>query len=501
MVIMQKIFLKNKGAATIELLIAFAILIINITAVMLLVGGGQSVYVDSELNTEAVTKTKELLEKARALSRVDFSTISECDDSGPDPCAGAITSPYTRKLTILNPADCSEDVQTTTSWSMHGRNLDIDLVTHLTDIITARGGDCNEPPEDDWLDPQTFDAEDIVPGGNKGTDIDVVKIDGHKYAFLTSVHSAAASDDFWVFDLETSPPSIIGRLDTGPGLNAVDVARAPDGNYYAYVANNNTIPPYEQLIVIDLTNLTLPAEVPGSRRSLPGVAGADPAGRAIYFYDDKIFIGTRLTAGNEFNIYDVSDPGDPSFPSFEGQREINHSIRKITVKGIYAYLATTADKNEIIRLDVSDPTTILPPWGGVGSTDPGFDADGPTSGENGQSVFILGDKIILGRARATGTNSDLFVLKTSDFAINGKVKLDMTPSGAAVEDITAVGSFIFLGTSDSNSEFQVWKVNDLSSLWSDFNFPQAITGIEFLDDKVYASVDSNDALHIIYDAP
>ena len=493
----------NQGMSTLEILIAFAVVILCVSAVIMVVFGNQSVAVDLQTNNEAIAKAQTVLEDARATSRQDYSLVKECDDSGADPCSGTPDSFYNRTLTI-NPASvtqCGEDVKSTTSWLINNRILSVDFVTHLGDIATALalGGDCIiDPPGGGgptWTNPQTFTTANIDPSGNKGTDIDVIKIDEHKYGFLTSIHPSIAKDDLWSFDLETTPPTPLDHIDTGPGLNAVDVARASNGNYYAYLANNNNSVPYEQLIVVNVTDPTNISEVPGARRSLPGVAGADPASRAVYYYDERLYIGTKLTAGNEFNIYGVENPENPLFL---GQREINHSIRKIVVRGTSAYLATTANNNELMVFDINTPGSIQPPWGGPGSTEPGYNASG---NEDGTSIFLLGNIFYLGRARTASGRPELFILKTSDLSISASTNLGLNPSSATVQDIDAVSNFIFLGTSDSNAEFQVWNKNDLNSRVSYFNFPQAITGLEYMDNKIYVSVDSNNALHIIYDAP
>ena len=60
------------GFATLEILIAFAVLILSISAVILLAFGNQSIIVDSRTNSEALYKAQKMLEEARAASRQDF---------------------------------------------------------------------------------------------------------------------------------------------------------------------------------------------------------------------------------------------------------------------------------------------------------------------------------------------------------------------------------------------------------------------------------------------
>src|SRR3989338_8832276 len=129
----------NQGMSTLEILIAFAVVILCVSAVIMVVFGNQSVAVDLVTNNEAIFKGQALLEKARADSREDFTSIEDCDDdiSTPTPaCSGIPDSFYNRTLTI-DPASvtqCGEDVKSTTSWTLNDRSLSVDFVTHLGDI-------------------------------------------------------------------------------------------------------------------------------------------------------------------------------------------------------------------------------------------------------------------------------------------------------------------------------------------------------------------------------
>src|SRR3989344_6090826 len=115
---------RQKGAATLELLIAFAILVLNITAVILILNGGKSIYVDSETNTEAIAMAEELLEDARADAELDFNlvnTSSETETSGP--------LIYTKTLTVTQKETelFTKGVTSIVSWPAEGgRNLSVE---------------------------------------------------------------------------------------------------------------------------------------------------------------------------------------------------------------------------------------------------------------------------------------------------------------------------------------------------------------------------------------
>ena len=65
-----------RGLATLEILIAFAVLILCISAVIMVAFDNQSLAVDLQTNNEAVSKAQAILEKARADSREDFNLVN-----------------------------------------------------------------------------------------------------------------------------------------------------------------------------------------------------------------------------------------------------------------------------------------------------------------------------------------------------------------------------------------------------------------------------------------
>src|SRR3989338_9394963 len=73
-----------KGFATLEILIAFAVLILSISAVILLVFGNQSIIIDSQTNSEALYKAQKMLEEARAASKQDFFSVNSITTTSDD---------------------------------------------------------------------------------------------------------------------------------------------------------------------------------------------------------------------------------------------------------------------------------------------------------------------------------------------------------------------------------------------------------------------------------
>ncbi len=495
----------KKGFATLEILIAFTVIILCISAVVLVIFSNQSLTIDTQTNTEAVSKAQALLEKARADSRFDFGSVISNT---------SIDGIYTEILDVPDPAPapCKKKVSSTVVWNTGSRNLSTTFSTFVGDVagVLALGGDCQtETPSDDWNNPDTYTSGDINPGGNEGTGLDVIKISGHTYAFLTSVHSNSASSDFWVFDVEVGPSSVLApiqSLNNGAGLNGVDVARdSVTGNTYAFVLENGNS---EQLKVINVTNPTNPNYISSANRTLPNIVFtcspvSDPclAGKSIYFYNGYVYIGTNylanlsvpITKNNEFHVFCVFDRNvsgcTPETPVWVGSYNVNHNVNSINVEGSTAYLATSDDNEELKSYNISSFNSISPIqfYNAAGS-------------EDGTSVDVVGTKIYLGRKKTASSRPELYILNKNNFSVISSKNINLSPS-AAILDIAVISKFVFLGTSDTNKEFQVWKSDNLSTVWSTFNFPQAITGIEYFENKIYASVKSNNALHIIYDAP
>lgn len=498
---------KEFGFSTVEMLIAFLVVILSITAVVGVVFGSQSVGIDTETNQEAQLLALGKLEDARALSREDFDLVN--DTATTTIAVSGLNYNHRSRVTTIS--DCAKQVRSQILWTNEIRPQNVKVSTTVTSPGKAAevGWDCSSTAADDaWKNPDTLSTQEIQPSGNQGTDLDVIKRDGHTYAFLTSKKPPTSEPDFWIVDV-TSPASTFLTIDpviepdqgleTGPGLVKIDVAKNnATGRWYAYVANYDSV---DQLQIIDVTDVTAPFVVPCAVCTLPGVAGADPQGRSIFFYNDRVYIGTHRTAGHEFHIYDVSDP---TSPVWLGSRELNHNINDIMVRDDLAYLATSGDAQELTVLDVSNPASIQPPFV-FGVPDLWrFDAPGT---QDGTSLYLIGNKVYLGRARGTSSEHDFFVLDVSNPTVSipslGSVWLDMNPSGAKVEAIVIIGNLAFIGTSDSGEEFQVWNIANPASILncSKYNFPEAATGLDFVDNLVYSSVKSNNALRIIFDNP
>lgn len=496
-----------RGVSLIEILIAIVVISVGITAATTIAVGSQEAIRDAGLSQRALYKVDEALEGAFASLKGDWTSLA----------ASTVLSDgiYQKKVSVSDVSECVKEVESRADWAVPQRAQDASLITLFTSTstIAALGGNCNTtPPSGDWDNPNSYGTGSVSPAGIQVTDIDVVWRGTERLAFLGSTHSAASSDDVWVFDV-TNPPTIpapLGSVNIGASItggkgnvNALVVS----GNYvYAALDEKDT-----QLAVIDISTPSSPVVVATSTLSGVDPLGSYPQAISIAYYDDRVYIGTKETLGPEFHIFDVSTPTNPVelVDPLGAPLWLNHNVHKISVNGTNAFIASSADSCELIILDISDPASLTnpcpPPPIPAGATV--FDAQGD---EDGTAVFVLGDRAYLGRARTSAAGEDeIYVLDVSDPAAissEGSKDLNLSPAGAQVNDISASGPLVFLATSDSNAEFQVWLL-DLpnliapSSCANTYNFPQMATGIDFADNFGFASVRSNDGLRVIYDDP
>lgn len=481
------------GFSTLEMLIAFAVITLSITAVILVSFGNQSVTIDTELAAAALYVAEGELENARADTIVDFAIV---DDSFTLALPGEL---FDKKIEVSYISPCSKVVTSEVFWERGLRNLSAALTSVFTsqEISENLGDDCDtEPLTSDWDTPDTFDSIDLSPSGNKGTDVDVIKRGGNAYAILTSRASSPSKDDFWVINaVDPENITIEGSVDVVEHLNAVNAIEN-----YAFVASASTT---GQLQVIDINNLSNPVRVDGATRQLLGVdpGGSYPEGRSIYYFDEKVYVGTNETAGPEFHVFDVSDPENPIH---EGSVELTHNVHDIMVLGDYAYIASSGNGCELIVINISNPSLMINPCPAppIPPNATVFDAPGNA---DGTALYILGSTVYLGRER-TVSGDEFFILNVSDLAnitTIGSQNISLKPNTEIV-GLIIKEPLAFIVTTDSTAGFQVWNIFDpadiqLASNCGVYNYSEKATGFDFVDNLGFVANESNDALRVIYD--
>ena len=463
-----------RGSSTLEILIAFVLLSLALTAVISVVFGNQTIGIDTETNTEALYKAQAMLEAERALARQDWDAVVSVAPS-PDGI-------YTKSIDVQSIGSVTKRVTANVLWSTSGRNLAVHLTTLLTDFVSA-GNICSETLTGDWKQPLHYDYATVdllspVTGNNDiGFSISDVAV-YRKKLYLTADSTANTKNTFYIFDLPSDPshlPAYRGQLNNAPSLsaaafpviNALALARN-----YAYIANGTPAnfgtctqsDKCSQLQVVDVSDPASPALVKSFK--IPGVTGTSGqgVGKNIRYHNGYVYLGlTKTASGPEFHIIGVHNPLNPVHM---GVFPIGRTINSIVVKNQYAYLATTNNTQEVYILDVGTPS--VPTLVGMYNATPN-DTVGNNSGL-GKSLYLSGTKLHFGRTYSfSGSDPEWYILDASNPAtalpVLGSKDVGISANPDSVNDIVVRDDLAFLLT---NKQFQVWNVADPTTIapWS-----------------------------------
>ena len=171
-------------------------------------------------------------------------------------------------------------------------------------------------------------------------------------AYISSDSSTASDPDLFVIDFrDIARPKVLSSINTGPGISAITLA----GNRVFAAADSTSA----QLHVIRLEDATGIAPGPTSlvlekkyKLPLPEASTTPSHGSAIFFYKNKIYLGTDKWDGEELSIIDVTDLVNPAKIS---GFETNGKVKDIFVHSGFVYVAGS-DQQQFRTLNVSDPT-------------------------------------------------------------------------------------------------------------------------------------------------
>ncbi len=378
---------------------------------------------------------------------------------------------FTRVITVSDVASNERQVAVNVRWTDPGaRAKNVTLTTVLADWRNIAAANPNLL-SGNWKNPKTLGSIDVGPG-NSATGLAVRS----KIVYLTATASDSKKNDFYIVDATDGlHPSMKGSLNTGTGLQAVAIS----GNY-AYVANTDKT---AQLQIIDISDATLPKLVSSLR-----LTGNDQAGLSVAASGTTVYIGTFKASGPEFFVVDATDP---IHPSLKGSIEIGDDIGDMTVFQNRIFLATAKDSGEFMVVNATDP---LHPT--VSAT-----VDIPGGSEDGTGVYVNVQDHHAYITRTVGGNH----LTHHELAIYDVVNPDAPLFLGSrnftydVNTVFAADNLVFLGTGNSNEEFEIFDVTDPTNLvyYAGFNFPQVASDIAFENNIIYVAVRSNDALRII----
>jgi len=465
---MKSFFKKlNTGSITLELLIAFLILIVNITAVMLIINESQSLTQNNNTRTEAIAKAETIIEKSKAISRLDFNLVnskSYFDDI------------FFQQDLIVDQLDIfTKKIISHVGWK-DSRNLkhQIKFASILTNPKAIDGGDtCSsilDNPEG-WKQPLYYKFSSVDFSGTNSNGIKIASIDvyNHKLYIGALRTQSSNNDTFFILNLPDEPnliPILLGGLDNNNnsivGLNAIKITKN-----YAYIANAytgssaNCLPNNNcaQLQVVDIGDSLNPQIIPSANLKIPTIttSGKLAPGTSIFYDGGYVYLGlAKALNGNEFNIIDVGGgglPASPTNPILKGGYVIGNGINSILVRDNLAFIASPNNENLII-LDISNPespskvggyTPInLPETNGVGSN-------------HGKRLSLIGTTLYLGRTYGT---KEFYILDVTN--PDNPTVID-SPLDTGEKNKTSINGLIvrdYLTYILTPEQFQVWNISN-----------------------------------------
>ncbi|MBI5306375.1 hypothetical protein HZB04_02225 [Candidatus Wolfebacteria bacterium] len=460
---MKEKSIKNKtsGQSVLEVLVALTVLAISILGGFFLAHQSQSFSTDTEFSQKALYLAQQGIEISRGAAKTNFSGL----------ISSSSTSGKFSQETIVSDIDArTKKIISRVSWKTDSlKSRKIELSTILTDWKSINapgvaGGGGGSPPSGNWSSPATLSSLDIGPG-NEGTDIEVKG----SYAYLSSVASDINKPDLFIFDISnSSAPVIVSQTNFGiKGINNINIF----GNYLYAVSSDNS----QEFLIIDIGNPAAPVKL--SSLNLSG----DNNGISVFYKNGFAYVGRASGAPQEFVAVDVSNPLSPQY--YSGLTGVGGEINDIFVLNNYAYLGTEDNGAGLTMVDISNSSNLQR-------------AGSLNIGEHAYGIFAISQSSVY-----VGGKTKFYIVDASNPA-NISVKGSVN-AGDKVQDVAISGNLAFLATSNSTKEFQVIDISSSTNptLYSYYNFPQSATGVDYLNNLVYLSVRSNDALRIITSSP
>jgi hypothetical protein len=286
--------------------------------------------------------------------------------------------------------------------------------------------------------------------GNNSTDIEV----RNDFVYLSADSSVASMPDFYIIDnTNPSSPSIVSSLNTGPGINAIDVAGP-----YVFVAQASTA---NQLQIIDIHDRNNPKVISQLKVKLPTATTTPPFAQSIYYKSGYIYLGTSKWNGEEFNIIDVSNIKSPVIV---GTFDTGTLINDVSVLDDKAYLATS-DQMQMRTIDLSDKSKpkLLDSFSSSG-----------WQTQEGKVIDVFEGSISLGRTVGgfnVVSNHEIFLFSSTT---------DSRDIPGGVYGILQRTNDLFILTHANAREFQVF---DLSMKNKKYDFPLSSSPVKMACDN------------------
>jgi hypothetical protein len=225
---MNEIFYKKEknGFITLEILIAFVILIINITSVMLIINAHQLISVNIKMHSLALYKIESLLEETKSEAKFDFNLIN--------PIFLINDDIYQKSLSVEQINLFTKKIIGKITWKNQNQVAqEIEIAGLITNPNAIDGGEtCSSvlQNKEDWKNPNyySFSSVDLLNSGINGFTISDIDVFNGKIYISSANTQASTAESFFIFNIPDNPqqmPIFLGSLDNNnnskSGLSAI----------------------------------------------------------------------------------------------------------------------------------------------------------------------------------------------------------------------------------------------------------------------------------------
>jgi hypothetical protein len=321
------------------------------------------------------------------------------------------------------------------------------------------------------ITPITLPIDPLLPL----TDIEV----RNGIAYISTDSAISADPDLLVADIhDPNHPTILSKINTGPGLASI----ALSGKRIFSAAPSTAA----ELHVIRLDGLSSPILEKKFKLPLPYATATPAVGSAIFFNDNKIYLGTEKWDGDEFNIIDVSNPASPTKI---GGFEIGSKVNDIYVRDDLAFVAASS-QDQLSVIDVKDPpkpilkSTFSPSgWARQeGKAISYFENGLNLSRTSGGYDYVNDHEAFAWQASSSASYSASLNYPSSDPGLLSFASVNI-PGG--VYGIERDRSRIYLATRQIDKEFQIFDQNFSTSTLVTFSLPVAPQTMTCDGDSIY----------------
>lgn len=424
----------ENGFSLLEIIIAFFILIIFLSAFSFLLLANVSAGFDNQERIKAEFLSQEGIEVIKAMAGKDWTILTpgnhdlifidnkwELTDTGQAISDSQIKNGL-RTIIITDVNQNLKKVESVIDWQgLNNMARSTSLVDYINNPARILPGDWDKPTEDSYY-ALVSDARSVFHVGDR-TYIGTLNFFG--------------SPDFYIFDTsDLSKPRLISTLDLGAHtwatVNSIYVV-----GQYAFLATTIN---GREFSVVDISDENNPHDVAYfSTQTLTDATGVYVAGQYAYL--------TNLYKNNQKQIY-IIDISNPLKPDFVSRLDLEDSAYNLTFQNNNIFIASGKDDQELQIIDTTDPENIAINYS--------FDLPGTN---DAYDVYVKDNYAFM--VRAKGDSSEFYILD-----ITNKNNIQIISSLALGDNFRTVyynGQYIMIGGDLEKSQFQVIDINDLSA--------------------------------------